>query len=63
MVFEQWERHRTVADLAQTDKAFWSEVLKRLIKVTLMLTKNCLAFRGHTEHIDDMYALATSCPW
>jgi len=37
MVSEQWKRLRTVADLAQTEKAFWSEVLKRLIKITLML--------------------------
>jgi len=59
MVFEQWKRHRTVADLAdnqsQTENAFWSEVLKRLIKITLMLVKNRLAFSGHTEHIDDKY--------
>ena len=53
---------KTVADLAQTDEAFWSEILKRLIKITLMLAKNCLAFRGHTEDIDDMYVMATSCP-
>jgi len=25
-------------------------ILKRFIKITLMLAKNCLAFRGHTAH-------------
>ena len=59
MIFEQWKRHNTVLDLSnvhmQKEKNFWSEVLKRLIKVTLMLAKNCQAFRGHTENIDDTY--------
>jgi Domain of unknown function (DUF4371)/hAT family C-terminal dimerisation region len=59
MVFEQWKKHKIIPDLSgilyNREKHFWSEVLKRLIKITLMLAKNCLAFRGHTENIDDTY--------
>jgi len=59
MVFEQWKRNRTVPDLSDVqiskEKILWSEVLKRLIQITLMLAKKCMAFRGHTVNIDDTY--------
>lgn len=59
LVFQQRRKRKTVSDLSdmqmRTEKKFWSEVLTRLIKITLMLANNCLSFRGHTENIDDTY--------
>ena len=52
-------QNRTVpylSDVQIPTEIFWSEVLKRLIQITLMLVKNCLAFRGHSkENIDETY--------
>ena len=51
------KQNRTVPYLSDVqipkEEIFWSEVLKRLIQITLMLEKNCLVFRRHKENIDD----------
>lgn len=37
------------------EKKFWTDVLERLFSITLRLTKCSLPFRGHREHIFEIY--------
>lgn len=59
LVYEHWKRHSTLNEesekVYQKDKLFWREVLKRLVKITLLLACNGQSFRGHRENIDDIY--------
>jgi hypothetical protein len=59
MVYEQWKKDSTISQLndeyTKKEQNFWREVLKRLVKITLMLAKNCQSFRGHVENIGETY--------
>lgn len=59
IIYEQWKHHMTLNDSnekeIQKDKKFWREVLKRLVKITLRLACNGQSFRGHNEHIGEVY--------
>lgn len=60
LVKEQWKKQKGTVDSAlestiQVEMTFWGKVLERLIKITLKLAKNSNSFRGHREHIDDIY--------
>lgn len=58
-IYEKW-KHNTVIDKDLEEKikyeaCFWTQVLERLINITLTLAKNCLAFRGHRESLSETY--------
>ncbi|XP_065642633.1 uncharacterized protein LOC136074256 [Hydra vulgaris] len=56
-VYDHWKQKRTLNEDTETiirhKASFWKMVLERLFNITLMLTKNSLAFRGHSEVLAD----------
>lgn len=52
-IFELWKKNQTVdkelEEKARYEVSFWKQVLERLFRITLVLAKNSLAFRGHRE--------------
>lgn len=55
-IFELWKKNQTVdKELEEKTKyeiSFWKLVLERLFRITLVLAKNCLSFRGHRENLE-----------
>lgn len=58
IIYDQWKRNKCIDKALekriQDECNFWQQILGRLI-ITLILTKNSLAFRGHRETIDEVY--------
>ncbi|XP_065667919.1 uncharacterized protein LOC136088172 [Hydra vulgaris] len=52
-VYELWKTNQTIDETQEEQlsykASFWKMALERLIRITLMLVKNYLAFRGHRE--------------
>lgn len=58
-VYDQWKQNRSlntkIEEQYRYNVSFWAQVLERLFSITLALSKNSLAFRGHRESITDTY--------
>ncbi|XP_047141427.1 zinc finger MYM-type protein 1-like [Hydra vulgaris] len=58
-VLELWKKNKTIDQKAEDEiryrASFWQMVLERLFRITLMLSKNSLAFRGHLEGFTEDY--------
>nr|XP_047146285.1 uncharacterized protein LOC105843268 [Hydra vulgaris] len=58
-VLELWKKNKTIHKKAENEiryrASFWQMVLERLFHITLMLSKNSLAFRGHLEGFTEDY--------
>ncbi|XP_004209891.2 uncharacterized protein LOC101235715 [Hydra vulgaris] len=58
-VLELWKKNKTIDKKAEDEiryrASFWQMVLERLFHITLMLSKNSLAFRGHLEGFTEDY--------
>ncbi|XP_025194215.1 uncharacterized protein LOC112593851 [Melanaphis sacchari] len=58
-VYDQWKQNRSlntkIEEQYRYNLSFWAQVLERLFSITLALSKNSLAFRGHRESITDTY--------
>jgi hypothetical protein len=53
-VYKQWELHGTIYEVNEADirrqANYWTQVLDRIVNVTITLACNNIAFRGHKEH-------------
>ena len=58
-IYDNWKKNRVIDKNTETvikhEASFWRMVLERLFDITLMLTKNSLAFRGHREEVGEGY--------
>ncbi|XP_047127571.1 uncharacterized protein LOC124808488 [Hydra vulgaris] len=58
-VLEIWKKNKTIDKKAEDEiryrASFWQMVLERLFRITLMLSTNSLAFRGHLEGFTEDY--------
>jgi hypothetical protein len=52
-VYKQWELHGTLHEVSEADirrqANYWTQVLDRIVNVTVTLACNNIAFRGHRE--------------
>ncbi|XP_043275284.1 zinc finger MYM-type protein 5-like [Venturia canescens] len=46
---------QNLQDQIRKEQSFWRKVLERIIKITLKLAKNMVAFRGHRENLKATY--------
>ena len=58
-IYEKWKNNQTIdtylEEQIRYESNFWVQVLERLVNITLMLSKNCLSFRGHREKLYEEY--------
>ncbi|GLV61277.1 hypothetical protein CBL_21099, partial [Carabus blaptoides fortunei] len=58
-IYDYWKKNKTIdkerENLIAIEASFWERVLERLFNITLLLSKNSLAFRGHREQTESDY--------
>lgn len=58
-IYEKWKHNETLdknfEEQIRYEANFWVQVLERLVNITLVLSKNCLSFRGHRESLEEEY--------
>lgn len=58
-ILELWKKNEVIdealEDRIRFEASFWKMVLERLCRITLLLAKNSLPFRGHQESLQDEY--------